>query len=65
MSSARVNDKSQAICPIYCIVAGDINNDFSRHKSGNTVSLNTFIDNEGLYSVIEEYKQKIITNIRG
>ena len=43
----------------HCIVAGDLNTDFSCHNSGNTVSLNTFIDNEGLYSVIEDYKQQI------
>ena len=43
----------------HCIVAGDLNTKFSRHNSGNTVSLNTFIDNEGLYSVIEDYQQEI------
>ena len=43
----------------HCIVAGDLNTDFSRHNSGHTVSLNTFIDNEGLYSVIEDHKQEI------
>ena len=43
----------------HCIVAGDLNTDFSRHNSGNTVSLNTFIDNKGLYSVIEDHKQEI------
>ena len=43
----------------HCIVTGDLNTDFSPHNSGNTVSLNTFIDNEGLYSVIEQYKQEI------
>ena len=26
----------------HCIVAGDLNTEFSRHNSGNTVSLNTF-----------------------
>ena len=41
------------------IVAGDLNTDFPRHNSDNTVRLNTFIDNEGLYSVIKDYKQEI------
>ena len=40
----------------HCIVTGDLNTDFSLHNSGNTVSLNTFIDIEGLYSVVEDYK---------
>ena len=40
-------------------VAGDLNTDYSRLNSGNTVSLNTCIDNEGLYSVIEDYNQEI------
>ena len=43
----------------HCIVAGDLNTDFARHNSGNTVSLNTFIDTEGLYSVVEDYKQEV------
>ena len=43
----------------HCTVAGDLNTDFSRHNSGNTVSLNTFIDTEGLYSVVKDYKQEV------
>ena len=43
----------------HCIVAGDLNTDFARHNSGNTVSLKTFIDTEGLYSVVEDYKQEV------
>ena len=27
----------------HCLVAGDQNTNFSRHNSGNTVNLNTFI----------------------
>ena len=38
------------------IVAGDLNTDFTRSDSGNTISLTSFIDNENLYSVLQDYK---------
>ena len=28
----------------YCIMAGDINTDITRHSSGNTISFNSFIE---------------------
>ena len=33
---------------VNCIIAGDLNSDLSRVRSGNTISLNNFISNESL-----------------
>ena len=38
----------------HCIVAGDLNTDFTRSDSGNTISLTSFIHNENLYSVLQD-----------
>ena len=43
----------------HCIVAGDLNTDFTRSDSGNTISLTSFINNENLYSVLQDYKHDI------
>ena len=42
----------------HCIVAGDLNTDFTRYDSGN-ISLTLFIINENLYSVLQDYKHDI------
>ena len=43
----------------HCIVAGDLNTDFTRSDSGNNISLTSFINNENLYSVLQDYKHDI------
>ena len=43
----------------YCIIAGDMNTDLSRHKSGNTISLHSFIENENLYFAINKIPNKV------
>ena len=43
----------------HCIVAGDLNTDFTRSDSGNTISLTSFINNANLYSVLQDYKHDI------
>ena len=43
----------------HCIVAGDLNTDFTRYDSGNTISLISFINNENLYPVLQDYKHDI------
>ena len=40
----------------HCIVAGDLNTDFTRSDSGNIISLTSFINNENHYSVLQDYK---------
>ena len=37
----------------YCIIAGDLNTDLIRHSSGNTISLNSFIEHEHLTYVLK------------
>ena len=44
----------------HCIVAGDLNTDFTRYDSGNTINLTSFINNENPYSVLQDYKHNII-----
>ena len=41
------------------IVAGDLNTDFTRSDPGNTISLSSIINNENLYSVLQDYKHDI------
>ena len=43
----------------HCIVGCDLNRDFTRYDSGITISLNSFINNENLYSVLQDYKHDI------
>ena len=38
------------------IIAGDLNTDFTSSDSRNTISLTSIIDNENLYSVLQDYK---------
>ena len=44
----------------HCIVAGDLNTDFTRSDSGNTISLTSFINNEILYSVLQDNNKSLI-----
>ena len=43
----------------HCIVAGDLNTDFTRSDSGITISLTSFLNNENLSSVLQDYKHDI------
>ena len=43
----------------HCIVAGDLNTDFTRFESGITISLTLFINNENFYTVLQDYKHDI------
>ena len=39
----------------YCVIAGDLNTDLFRLNSGNTVSLQSFVDNEKLAFVLDKF----------
>ena len=39
----------------YCVIAGDLNTDLSRLNLGNTLSLQSFVDNENLAFVLENF----------
>ena len=39
----------------YCVIAGDLNTDLSRLNSGNTLSLQSFVDNENLAFVLDKF----------
>ena len=39
----------------YCVIAGDLNTDLSRLNSGNTLSLQSFVDNENVAFVMDKF----------
>ena len=43
----------------YCVIAGDLNTDLSRLNSGNTLSLQSFVDNENLAFVLEKFSDDV------
>ena len=43
----------------YCVIAGDLNTDLSRLNSGNTLSLQSFVDNENLASVWDKFSDDV------
>ena len=43
----------------YCLIAGDLNTDLSRHLSGNTISLNSFIAIENLEFILPKFHNNV------
>ena len=43
----------------FCIVAWDLNTDLLRLKSGNTTSLNSFVENENLEYILKKFPSKV------
>ena len=39
----------------YCVIAGDLNTDLSRLNSGNTSSLQSFVDNKNVAFVMDKF----------
>ena len=43
----------------YCVIAGDLNTDLSRLNSGNTLSLQPFVNNENLAFVLDKFSDDV------
>ena len=43
----------------YCVIAGDLNTDLTRIHSGNSISLNTFVEKENLGYVLKKIASKV------
>ena len=47
---------------VNCVIGGDVNTDISRIKSGNTISLQNFIEKENLFLAINEVINTVTYN---
>ena len=48
-----------------CVIGGDLNTDMSRTKSGNSISLQNFMDEENLFLVIKETINDVAYTYKG